>query len=107
MQYRGSALHSWQDGERRLSGAPAERRATLERVCGLIQSELRRRLGGSFTSAELVELYDRGTSWCLQLAAQAAPERPWAWDAWVADAAFNRYLRDASDYSGGRLDGRD
>lgn len=83
--------------------APSEYRPTLERVCVLIQDELRRRLGGSFRAEELVELYGRGTTWCLQLAAGAAPDRPWAWEAAVADAAFGRYLREASDYAGGRV----
>jgi hypothetical protein len=37
------------------------------------------------------------------LAVAAAPADPWAWDARVAvDAAFARYLREASDYAGGR-----
>ena len=34
----------------------------------------------------------------------ARPEAPWAWDATVADAAFHRYLREAYDYAGGRLE---
>ncbi len=70
---------------------------------GLV-AELRKRLGGRFTAEELAELYERGTSWCLQLAMDAAPEDPWAWDsAVVIDAAFARYLREATDYAGGRL----
>jgi hypothetical protein len=52
---------------------------------------------------ELVELYERGTAWCLQLAMRTAPEDPWAWEAGVVvDAAFARYLREADDYAGGR-----
>jgi hypothetical protein len=32
-----------------------------------------------------------------------APADPWAWEAGVvADTAFARYLREASDYAGGR-----
>ena len=34
---------------------------------------------------------------------RVAPEDPWAWDAGVVvDAAFARYLREATDYAGGR-----
>jgi hypothetical protein len=34
---------------------------------------------------------------------KTAPEDPWAWEAGlVVDAAFARYLREASDYAGGR-----
>jgi hypothetical protein len=67
-------------------------------------AELRRRLGGTFTTDELVELYERdGTAWCLDVAVAAAPSAPWAWDMrTVADAAFARYLREAADFAGGR-----
>jgi hypothetical protein len=98
-----NAIYQWQQGERRLRAAPSERARTLERVTTALVAELRRRLGGRFLSDELVELYGRGTAWCLQVAMTAAPDDPWAWDAgMVVDAAFGRYLREASDYAGGR-----
>ncbi len=98
-----TALEQWRDGDRRLAGAPPERRRTLEAVVSEIEAELRRRLGGTFTTDELAELYERGTDWCTGLAAEVAPDAPWAWDArTVADAAFLRYLRDARDFAGGR-----
>jgi len=72
-------------------------------VIEALVAELRRRLGGRFSAQELAELYDTGTSWCLQVAMRVAPEDPWAWEAGiVVDAAFARYLREASDYAGGR-----
>lgn len=99
-----SALQQWRAGERRLAAAPPERRRVLERVIERIYNELRRRLGGTFTVAELVSLYDAGTGWSLDIAVDAAPDAPWAWEAsTVADAAFARYLREAADYAGGRL----
>jgi hypothetical protein len=98
-----TAIYQWQQGERRLQTAPAERRALLERVSDAIVAELRRRLGGRFTAEELVALYEGGASWCLQVAMRLAPEDPWAWEAGtVTDAAFARYLREAADYAGGR-----
>lgn len=98
-----TAIYQWQQGERRLRSAPPERRALLERVTDGVVAELRRRLGGRFSAEELVELYDAGTAWCLQLAMKLAPEDPWAWEAGVVvDAAFARYLREAADYAGGR-----
>jgi hypothetical protein len=98
-----TAFYQWQQGERRLRGAPAARRAVLERVTDALVAELRRRLGGRFSADELVALYEAGTTWCMQLAMRQAPEDPWAWDAGVViDAAFVRYLREASDYAGGR-----
>jgi hypothetical protein len=98
-----NAIYQWQQGERRLRGAPAERAKILERVTAALVAELRRRLGGRFNSQELVDLYGASTAWCLQVAMTTAPEEPWAWDAaTVVDAAFGRYLREASDYAGGR-----
>lgn len=98
-----TAIFQWQDGQRRLHRLPAADLPFLEPVIGRIVDELRRRLGGSFTAGELAELYHRGTDWCLELALAAAPERPGAWDSqMVTDAAFARYVREASDFAGGR-----
>ena len=98
-----TAIYQWQLGERRLHDAPPERTPLLERVVGELVSELRRRLGGRFSAQELADLYAGGTGWCMQTAMTAAPDDPWAWDSSVvADAAFGRYLREASDYAGGR-----
>ena len=97
------AFGQWREGERRLEGAAPHQRRTLEAVVSAIEAELRRRLGGTFTTDELAELYARGTDWCTDLAAVVAPDDPGAWDArTVADAAFLRYLRDARDFAGGR-----
>ena len=98
-----NALAQWQDGLRRLAEAPPEERRALERVTQAIENELRRRLGGAFTSGELADLYDEGTGWTTDLAVSVAPEEPYAWDArTVADAAVGRYLRGATDFAGGR-----
>jgi hypothetical protein len=98
-----NAIYQWQQGERRLHAVPAERGPQCERVTDALVAELRRRLGGRFSTEELVELYGRGTAWCLQVAMRVAPEDPWAWEAGVVvDAAFGRYLREASDYAGGK-----
>jgi len=98
-----NAIYQWQQGERRLQAAPAERAVLLGRVTDALVAELRRRLGGRFYTDELVELYGRGCTWCLQVAMTVAPEDPWAWEAGVVvDAAFARYLREAADFAGGR-----
>lgn len=99
-----TALPQWEDGLRRLERFPLDDRHVLERVTEKIVAELRRRLGGPFTAAELVELYDRGTGWCMDVAVATAPDVPEAWDSrTVCDAAFARYLREAADFAGGRL----
>ncbi len=98
-----SATYQWRRGERRLAAVPAEQAHLLTRITDALVAELRRRLGGRFSVEELVELYNRGTTWCLQLAMDTAPGDLWAWDSSiVVDAAFARYLREASDYAGGR-----
>jgi hypothetical protein len=98
-----SALAQWQEGLRRLAEAPEDERRMLERVTTAVEAELRRRLGGAFTTDELADLYDGGTDWVTDLAVSVAPEDPYAWDVrTVGDAAFGRYLRSATDYAGGR-----
>lgn len=98
-----NAVYQWHRGERRLKDARAERASLLEEVVGELVSELRRRLGGRFSAQELAELYAAGTDWCMRTAMRIAPDDPWAWDSSVVvDAAFGRYLREASDYAGGK-----
>lgn len=81
-----NALFQWEDGERRLAEADdsSYRRATQE-----LLEELRKQLGSTFTLEELADLYasapDLGTD-----------------PAWLVDAAFGRYAREASDFAGGR-----
>jgi hypothetical protein len=98
-----TAVEQWRTGERRLEEAERTRSRVLDRVVDRIYAELRRRLGGAFLIDELVDLYESGTPWAQDIAVRAAPDDPWAWDArTVVDAAFARYLREASDYAGGR-----
>ena len=68
-----TASDQWAAGLRRLEEAPAEQRPVLERVTRQIEAELRRRLGGPFTSQELADLYDAGTGWTSDLAYALAP----------------------------------
>jgi hypothetical protein len=98
-----NAMAQWEEGLRRLADAPPDEQRMLERVTTAVHAELRRRLGGAFTTDELADLYDRGTDWVTDLAVSVAPEDPYAWDVrTVGDAAFGRYLRSATDYAGGR-----
>jgi hypothetical protein len=98
-----TAYAQWRDGERRLREAPPGEQYLLERITGRIAAELRRRLGGPYTSEEVADLYAQGTDWATDIAAQIAPDEPWAWDPRVVvDAAFGRYVRGARDFAGGR-----
>ena len=98
-----TAIYQWREGERLLRDAPPDRRRVLERVVDRVVADLRRRLGGRFRTDELVALYDEGTTWVIEIATRVAPEDPEAWDPRIAaDAAFARYLREASDFAGGQ-----
>ncbi len=98
-----TAIHLWQDGERRLRSS---RRSSASGSNGRLDAavdELRRRLGGAFTTEELVALYGDSGDWVLDVAMATVPNDPEAWDAMtVGGAAFARYVRGASDWSGGR-----
>ena len=97
------ARQQWREGERRLGQASRDELRVLDRVVERIYAELRRRLGSAFSTDELAELYDAGTEWAEHLAMETAPDHPWAWEPrTVVDGAFARYLREASDYAGGR-----
>jgi hypothetical protein len=97
-----NALFQWEEGLRALRAIddPRERRRA-DAVVGAIEDELRRRIGPTFSAAELAELYGRGTDWCQQVATDVAP---WmvADAQMLADAAFYLYVRGAVDFAGGR-----
>lgn len=97
-----NALFQWEEGLRVLRAieAPRERRLA-DRVVGAIEDELRRRIGPTFSAAELADLYGRGTDWCLQVATDVAPALS-ADGQSLADAAFWLYLRGSTDFAGGR-----
>jgi len=97
-----NALFQWEEGWRALGEIDdPKRRRMAERVVGAIRDELRRRIGPTFTAAELAELYGRGTDWCQQVAVDVAPGA--IEDAQtLAEAAFWLYLRGATDFAGGR-----
>lgn len=97
-----NALFQWEEGARRLAEIddPRQRRQA-DRVVEAVRVELRRRIGPTFSAAELADLYGAGTDWAQGLALDVAP----AIDAdaqTLADAAFWNYLRASSDFAGGR-----
>ena len=90
-------LEQWQAGLRRLEAAPFDERPVLEQVTREVHAELRRRLGSAFTTDGARRALRRGHGLGLGLAIAAAPDAPFAWDVRiVGDAAFARYLREAT-----------
>jgi hypothetical protein len=94
-----NALYQWREAERRLADTPEPARADLDRVVEALVDELRKRLGSSFVLDELADLYGEGTDWATELADRRGAGTD---AALVADAAFARYAREASNYAGGR-----
>jgi hypothetical protein len=97
-----NALFQWEEGRRSLQAIddPRQRRLS-DRVVDAIREELRRRIGPTFTAAELADLYGEGTDWAQQVALDVAPSIESDSQA-LADAAFWLYLRGATDFAGGR-----
>ena len=94
-----AARFQWEDGLARLSepAPPAVARAR-RRIVSAVHDELRRRVGLTFTTAELVDAYEGASSWYLDLAARIAPTEPDAWEPSAAlDGAFATYARQAAD----------
>lgn len=99
-------LTEWRQAERRIEREALPRRRLLDDLTEQLLAHLRRRLGRPFVLRELVEEYERGTSWAVEVLTEAAPREPWAWDPGLAvDAAFSRYARHARDVGGGRWTG--
>lgn len=101
------AVEQWRSGERYVRGLEGRLALRAEEVAQATTDELRRRLGGAFTTDELVDLYESGVSWALDLASRVAPDDPDAWDSRVTDAGFLRYLGQAQDWGGGRVNSRE
>jgi len=94
-----NALFQWREGEQRVQETAEPERRRLEQGTDLVVNELRRRLGSSFQVGELASFYAEGTDWAAGLAQRYAPSTE---AAYVVDAAFARYAREASDFAGGR-----
>ena len=94
-----AARFQWEDGLQRLAEpAPAAVARARRRIVQAVHDELRRRVGLTFTTAQLVEVYDGASGWYLDLAARVAPREPEAWEPAAAlDGAFGTYARQASD----------
>jgi hypothetical protein len=97
-----NALFQWEEGRRVLQAIedPRQRRQA-DRVVDAIREELRRRIGPTFSAAELADLYGQGTDWTQQVSIDVAPSIETEAQA-LADAAFWLYLRGATDFAGGR-----
>ena len=91
----------WADGHRRLQ--PELRESTqgeaLADELEAVLAELRKRVGQTFTLAELADAYATADAWSRAAVEETAPASGWARRlATVTDAAFHAYSRGAVDY---------
>lgn len=96
------ARQHWEDGLRRIERTRSDsvRYARLNVQVELVAAELRKRVGLTFTLAELARAYDGADDWARDILHDARDEdAPPPDTATVADAAFHLYARGASDYA--------
>jgi anti-sigma factor RsiW len=96
-----SARREWEESNRLLEAEAADRRRyerLLDQV-DAVSAELRRRIGQTFTLAELVDEYGRVDRWSRDAIAASGPPPGWPRTLSVVEgAAFHRYARGAVDY---------
>jgi hypothetical protein len=95
------ARQEWGEGNRRLESLRDDPRryqrllAQLE----LVVDELRKRVGQTYTLAELASAYADADRWARELVEKRAPSPGWPRDvSLVLAAAFHAYQRGATDY---------
>ena len=96
-----AARSEWQDGHRRFVEATRDpaRADALHRQREVVLEELRRRVGTTFTLAELAAAYSGSERWLRDVIGEQAPSRGWVATVSVAgDAAFHAYSTQAQDY---------
>ena len=96
-----NARQEWEESQRRLRATAHDR----QRYEGLLEAveavtdELRRRVGQTFTLAELAEAYGDAERWSRDAVAASRPPPGWVSTlSLVEGAAFGLYARGAVDY---------
>ena len=91
----------WQEGSRRLEAARDDPRRYRQLVefLQLVLDELRKRMGQTYTLAELVGAYGESERWAREILEERADVPGWPRDlTTVLAAAFDAYQRGALDY---------
>jgi hypothetical protein len=94
--------HEWDDGYRRLESERGDQRRYRRLVdqVDVVVDELRKRLGGKYSLAELASAYADADRWARAAVEERAPSPGWPRDlALVLAAAFHAYQRGATDYA--------
>jgi hypothetical protein len=96
-----SARREWEDAFRRYETELSDpvQAQRLWPQFGLVREELRKRVGSSFTLAELADEYRRAETWARQAVSERAPAPGWPRTLVIVEgAAFREYARGAVDY---------
>jgi len=91
----------WEEGSRRLEAAREDRRRYRELIglLELVLDELRKRIGQTYTVAELVAAYRESDRWAREVLEERAETPGWPRELTdVVAAAFDAYQRGAVDY---------
>ena len=74
------ARREWAEGNRRFvrEASDPTRAEVLHRQVDVVTDELRRRVGGTFTLAELADAYSGAEGWLLTVVGERAPSKGWA-----------------------------
>jgi hypothetical protein len=91
----------WEQGHRRLQREAREtpRGEQILHELEAVTAELRRRVGQTFTLAELADAYMTAEDWSREAVADSEPASGWPRRlSTVTDAAFHLYSRGAVDY---------
>ena len=95
------ARQEWEQGHRRLQSLAADS-PLYRRLLGQLEAmttELRRRVGQTFTLAELADAYASADVWGWEVLGRDGRSADLTHAATVEDAAFHLYSRGAVDYS--------
>ncbi len=96
------ARHEWEEGSRRLEAAARDdlhRYGQLLELLTLVLSELRKRVGQTYTLEELASAYGESERWAHEVLHERAEVQGWPRDlTTVVAAAFDAYQRGAIDY---------
>ena len=95
------ARQEWEEGSRWLEAAREDGRRyrQLLELLDLVLDELRRRLGQTYTLAELVAAYGESERWAREVLEERATSPGWPRDlTLVLAAAFDAYQRGAINY---------
>jgi hypothetical protein len=95
------ARHEWEDGSRRFEASRDDPRRDGQLLVWLelIRDELRKRIGQTYTLAELAAAYGDAERWGREVLDERAPSSDWPRDlTTVLAAAFDAFQRGAADY---------